>query len=113
MLIFPTGELKMLFKIIGAPNGPDKVTGRAKYAADIHPPGTLWGKCLRSPLPHARITRIDLSAAADLSGVHAVLTAKDLPNKLIGRSVYDMPVLAYDHIRFAGERIAAVAADDP
>ena len=103
----------MLFKIIGAPNGPDKVTGRAKYAADFHPPGTLWGKCLRSPLPHARITRIDLSAAVNLPGVHAVLTAKDLPNKLIGRSVYDMPVLAYDHIRFAGERIAAVAADDP
>jgi CO/xanthine dehydrogenase Mo-binding subunit len=105
-------QLSHTFKPIGAPNGPDKVTGCAKYAADIHFPNTLWGMCLRSPLPHARITRIDLHRATSLPGVHGVLTAKDLPNTLIGRSVYDMPVLAYDHIRFAGERIAVVAAEN-
>jgi len=65
--------------------GEDKVTGRQRYTADVLLPGTLWGKALRSTLPHARIVRIDTSAARALPGVHAVLTADDLPDRLIGR----------------------------
>src|ERR671931_2792289 len=100
-------------KALGRVEGPAKVSGQATYAADIRLPGMVWGKALRSPLPHARIVRIDTSAAERLPGVLAVLTAKDLPDLLIGRRVYDMPVLARDRVRFVGEKVAVVAAEDP
>jgi CO/xanthine dehydrogenase Mo-binding subunit len=107
----------MTYKAVGKPigrvEGPAKVTGAATYSADIQLPGMVWGKALRSPLPHARIVRIDGSAAERLPGVLAVLTAKDLPDLLIGRRVYDMPVLAKDRVRFVGEKVAIVAAQDP
>ena len=71
------------FKWIGTrpvrPDGVDKVTGRATYGADFSLPGMLWGKVLRSPHAHARIVGIDTSKARDLVGVHAVITADDLP----------------------------------
>jgi len=100
-------------KPIGRVEGPAKVTGAATYSADIRLPNMAWGKALRSPLPHARIVRIDTGAAERLPGVLAVLTAKDLPDLLIGRRVYDMPVLAKDRVRFIGEKVAIVAAEDP
>lgn len=93
-------------------DGFDKVTGRAKYTADVDLPGILWGKSLRSPYPHAKILQIDITAAKALPGVHAVLTGKDVQGVLYGRRLRDIPVLAWDHVRFAGERVAAVAADD-
>jgi CO/xanthine dehydrogenase Mo-binding subunit len=103
-------------KVFGQPlarvDGPEKVTGKAKYSADINLPGTLWGKSLRSPYPHARIVSIDIAAAKALPGVHAVLTGDDVRGILYGRRLRDVPVLAWDHVRFAGERVAAVAADD-
>lgn len=98
---------------VGHVEGPDKVTGRARYAADIVLPGTLWGKCLRSPFPHARIVSIDASRARQLPGVHAVITGADIPATLIGRRILDMPVLARDRVRFVGEKVAAVAAASP
>src|SRR5579884_179618 len=71
------------YSTIGQPvpriEGPDKVTGATRYAADVLLPGTLWCKVLRSPLPHARIVRIDTRRAAALPGVRAVLTGADLP----------------------------------
>jgi CO/xanthine dehydrogenase Mo-binding subunit len=100
-------------KSIGRVEGPAKVTGAATYSADIRLPNMVWGKALRSPLPHARIVRLDTSAAERLPGVLAVLTAEDLPDLLIGRRVYDMPVLAQDRVRFIGEKVAIVAAEDP
>ena len=60
-------------------DGPDKVTGRARYGADILLPNLLVGKLLRSPHPHARIRNIDASRALALPGVKAVVTAADLP----------------------------------
>lgn len=60
-------------------DGTDKVTGRALYGADFQAAGLLYGKILRSPHAHARIKSIDTTRAAALSGVRAVLTAKDLP----------------------------------
>jgi carbon-monoxide dehydrogenase large subunit len=99
-------------KPLGRVEGPAKVTGAAAYAADIRLPGMLWGKAVRSPLPHARIVHIDTAAAKRLPGVLAVLTAADLPDILIGRRVYDMPVLARDRVRFIGEKVAVVAATD-
>jgi CO/xanthine dehydrogenase Mo-binding subunit len=100
-------------KALGRVEGPAKVSGRATYAADVLLPGMIWGKVLRSPLPHARILRIDASKAAGMPGVLAVLTARELPDVLTGRRVYDMPVLARDRVRFIGEKVAVVAAEEP
>src|SRR6266542_2809521 len=92
-------------------DGPDALTGEAKYAADIVRPGMVWAKVLRSPVPHARIVSIDATRAKALPGVRAVLTGIDLPDYRLGRSMRDMPVLARDRVRFIGEKIAAVAAE--
>src|SRR5262249_3831537 len=60
-------------------DGLDKVTGHARYGADVHMPGLLHGKVLRSPHAHARIRSIDTSKAEALPGVRAVATARDFP----------------------------------
>ncbi len=93
-------------------DGVAKTTGAARYAADTDLPGMLWMKALRSPYPHARIVRIETSRAQRLPGVHAVLTGADVEGVLYGRRLRDVPALAHGHVRFAGERVAAVAADD-
>ncbi len=101
--------------IIGAPvpqiEGPAKVTGRTRYAADVDLPGMLWGKILRSPHPHARILSIDASAAWSVPGVKAVVTGQDAPGHLMGKVLRDMPVLCWDKVRYIGDRVAAVAAE--
>ena len=101
--------------IIGSPTprleGPDKVTGRAVYASDIVLPGMLWAKVLRSPIAYGRIKSIDASKALALPGVHDVITGQDLTGLLIGRKIYDMPLLADGVVRFIGEKVAAVAAE--
>ena len=89
--------------------GPDKVTGAARYAADYVLPGMAWGRILRSPYPHARILSIDTAAARALPGVYAVVTGKDFPY-YAGRAIRDHAVLAVDTVRFVGDRVAAVAA---
>ena len=93
--------------------GPDKVTGQARYTADVLLPGMLWGKVLRSPFPHARIVSIDTSKAKALPGVHAVVTGQDIPDRRVGRRLKDFPVLARDRVVFVGEKVAAVAAESP
>ena len=92
--------------------GPDKVSGKAIYAADISLPGVLWGRVLRSPYPYARIVSVDTSQAEALPGVHAVVTGQDISDAKIGRRMVDMPILAQGVVRFVGEKVAAVAADD-
>jgi CO/xanthine dehydrogenase Mo-binding subunit len=84
---------------VGRAEGPEKVTGAAVYPADINLPGTLVGKCLRSPYAYARIRSIDASAARRVPGVHAVLTGFDIPEMLVGRFLRDMPTLARDVVR--------------
>src|SRR5262249_2562904 len=91
--------------------GFGKVTGQTKYAADLPFEGLLWAKVLRSPLPHGRIVKIDTSRAKALAGVRAVLTGADVANVFVGTRVKDQPVLVTDRVRFAGEAVAAVAAD--
>ena len=107
----------MAHRIIGKPigrlDGIDKVSGEARYSGDVTLPGLVWGAALRSPLPHARILRIDTSKATALPGVLAVLAARDVPNVLVGRRMFDMPILARDRVRFIGEKVAVVAALDP
>jgi CO/xanthine dehydrogenase Mo-binding subunit len=103
------------FAAIGQPvpqeEGPDKVSGKALYAADVLLPGMLWGKVLRSPYAHANIVSIDTTRARQVPGVHAVLTGQDLPDRRVGRLLRDIPVLARDRVLFVGEKVAAVAAE--
>ena len=87
---------------------PEKLTGEAKYTADIRLPGMLHGKILRSPHPHARILAVDASASAKLPGVYAVLTPFDAPD---GRVAPDVRILD-TKARFVGDEVAAVAATD-
>ena len=105
------------FLTVGKPeprvDGRHKVTGKAIYAADRTFQGIAWGKVLRSPLPHARITKINVSRAKKHPGVLAVLTADDVSNQLVGRQLRDMPILAQDRVRFIGEKVAAIAAESP
>ncbi|HLG74178.1 MAG TPA: xanthine dehydrogenase family protein molybdopterin-binding subunit [Chloroflexota bacterium] len=107
----------MSYSVIGTPvtrvEAVGKVTGAERYAANVLLPGTLWGKALRSPHAHARIVRIDASRARQAPGVHAVLTAADIPDMLIGRRLHDVTVLARDRVRHIGEKVAVVAADEP
>ena len=103
---------KIIGQSIPRVEGAEKVSGALRYAADALRPGVLWGKVLRSPLPHARILHIDTSKAKKLPGVKAIITAADINPKLIGAMLQDMPVLAQDRVRYAGEDIAAVAAID-
>src|SRR5918911_3545137 len=92
--------------------GPLKVTGAARYTADVHMPGMLWLAYTRSPYPHARIVSVDTSAARQVPGVDAVLTGADLPETArFGRRIQDWPVLARDRVRFIGDRVAAIAAE--
>jgi xanthine dehydrogenase D subunit len=96
------------------PDGPAKVCGTFAYANDLRADGMLWGATTRSPHPHARIASVDTAAARAMTGVHAVLTARDVPGEeAFGLVVRDEPVLADDVVRFAGEPVAVVAADDP
>lgn len=104
---------RVVGKPIGRVDGIAKVSGEARYAGDVTLPGLVWGKALRSPLPHARILRIDTSKARALPGVLGILTARDLPPVLVGRRMFDMPLLARERVRFIGEKVAAVAALDP
>src|SRR6266508_4609153 len=86
--------------------GPEKVTGRARYAYDVRLPGQVYARVLRSPLPHARVRRIDVAKAEALPGVHAVLCADNAPE--IGW--YRDSFLFDRTLRFVGEEVAAVAA---
>jgi len=110
-------------KWIGArtirPDGADKVTGRAQYSADYTMPGMVWGKVLRSPHAHAVIKSIDTSKAEALPGVKAVVTAKDIVEFPLDKSVMlgiqDMRwmcrnVMAREKALFHGHPVAAVAA---
>lgn len=89
-----------------------KVTGARRYTADIVRQGTLWGKIVRSTLPHARILHIDVSKASSLTGVKAVITGADIKPHLIGAKLKDLPVLARDRVLYAGQDVAAIAAVD-
>ena len=104
-------------------DGADKVTGRARYGADVRLPRMLYGRVKRSPVAHARLTRVDTSKAEALEGVLAVITADDLPDPgdrivptlrgLTPLSWLRGFLLARDKLLFRGHPIAAVCATDP
>lgn len=97
---------------VGRTEGPEKTTGSAKYGEDATLPGMLWARVLRSPSPHARIVSVDTSAAEAVPGVHAVITGADLEGVRTGGQWKDEPILVWDRVRFVGDPVAAVAADD-
>jgi 4-hydroxybenzoyl-CoA reductase subunit alpha len=94
-------------------DGVEKVTGRARYTADIAASGALSGAILRSPLAHGRIVRVNTSRARALPGVRAVITGDDcdVPYGVIPIAQNEFP-LARERVRYRGEPVAAVAADD-
>lgn len=107
------------FKVVGTrakrPDGLDKVTGRARYGADLNAPGQLVALMLRSPYAHARIKKIDTSKAEKLPGVKAVITAADLPDLTGGNSgLFDTleNCMARDRALYDGHAVAGVAAID-
>jgi len=94
-------------------DAPGKVTGALRYAGDMVMPGMLHMQVLRSPHPHALIKSIDTSAAEAMPGVACVITAADVPGvDGFGVFVHDQPVMAKDRVRYVGEAVAAVAAED-
>lgn len=94
-------------------DAPSKVSGRLRYAGDMTMPGMLHVQVLRSPHPHARIVSIDTSAAEAMPGVEGVITSADVPGEDgFGVFVNDQPVMARDKVRYVGEAVAAVAAED-
>ncbi len=90
----------------------EKATGRSLFSSDVMLPGMLQAKVLRSPHAHARIVSIDTTRAERLPGVRCVVTGKDAPDTRRGFILYDQHVLAKQIVRWAGEPIAAVAADN-
>ncbi len=91
-----------------------KVTGEFAYSSDLHAAGMLWGVTVRSPHAHAKIVELDISAALRMAGVHAVLTHADVPGqKTYGLEFADQPVLAAERVRYYGEPVALVAAEEP
>ena len=108
-------EMTREFRLIGTrplrPDGLDKVTGRARYGADMALPGMLYAAVIRSPHAHARILRIDASAALALDGVKAVVTRADFPDGLTGDDlVLQENSMAGDTALYDGHAVAAVAA---
>ena len=94
-----------------------KVTGRALHVGNIEMPGMLHVAVLRSPYPHARITRIEKSRAEALNGVAVVLTGADVAkmpgvDPYYGPAFRDQPILAVDKVCYVGDPVVAVAAKD-
>lgn len=90
----------------------EKVTGRARYVTDVHLPGMLVGRALRSPHPHARILNIDTTEARKVPGVKVVLTGAEVEQNKWGPVTKDEYLLARDKVRFVGDEVAAVVAVD-
>ena len=95
------------------PDGVAKLSGEFEYAQDLWAEDMLWGATTRSPHPRARIVSVDIGPALAIGGVHAVLTAEDVPGRAtFGLEHPDQPVLASEEVRYWGEPVAVVAAED-
>ena len=95
----------------------DKATGRAEYTHTMRLPGMLHAKVFRSDTPHGRILSIDTAEAAALPGVHGVYKGEDIlkvmPVPYYGPAFHDQPILALEKVRYVGEPVAVVLAEDP
>jgi CO/xanthine dehydrogenase Mo-binding subunit len=98
-------------------DGVAHVTGRTQYVDDVRVPNMLWAKALRSPVHHAGIKKLDTKKAAAIKGVQAIITWEDVPRLVYGHLEAlgipgDEPLLAKDEVRYKGQPIAFVAAED-
>lgn len=104
------------YRVIGTPvervDGPEMLSGQALYGPDVKLPGMLWGKILRSPIPHGKVLRVDGEKARKHPGVKAVISARDVPTRRYGYAIEDEHIFAIDKVRYVGQPVAAVAAID-
>lgn len=114
---FPTLDFENEMRVIGTtvqrPEAREKVTGEAVYSDDISFPGMLYGAVLRTGIPHGVVKNIDITRAERLEGVHAVLTAEDIPGRINhGLIIQDWPALVGEgeKVRYVGDAVALVAA---
>ncbi len=103
--------MKVVGTSVPRPDALDKVTGAARYPADLLRPGMLHAAAVFAHRPSARVLEIDASEALATPGVCAVLTAKDVPYNRFGLIEADQPLLCEDVVRFYGDRVALVVAD--
>ena len=98
---------------VSRPDGVAKVRGEFAFSSDLRAPRMLWGVTVRSPWPHARIEHVDVGPALAVGGVRSALVAADVPLPgIFGIEHADQPVLARHEVRFSGEPVALVAAED-
>ncbi len=117
-VVGPPRQRSGLTGVVGSsarrPDGALKVKGDFAFSSDLWAEGMIWGATVRSPHPRALIASVDVSDALRIPGVRCVLTHEDVPGqKNYGLEVADQPVLAVDEVRYQGEPVAVVAADDP
>jgi CO/xanthine dehydrogenase Mo-binding subunit len=110
----PRLEAGQVGRSVARRDAAEKLRGRAEFAGDLVLPHMLHGKVLRSPVAHARVRSIDAREAERIPGVVCVLTAEDLADldPYWGHAIRDRPIVAVDKVRFAGEPVAAVAAEN-
>jgi CO/xanthine dehydrogenase Mo-binding subunit len=112
-------KAKQVLKVAGKEarrvDGIEKVTGKALYTGDLQLPGMAHAKILRSPVAHARLVKVDASKAQQLTGVIATLTRDDIKdfNYRYGATYKDQSIVAVDKVRYVGDPVAAVLAEDP
>ena len=104
-------KLKTIGKPINRMDAIEKVTGKARYTFDVQLPGMLWGRWVTSPLPHARVKSVDTSAAERYPGVRAVHVLERVLSIAKLRDPKAEQSQRYPTVRYAGQPIAAVAAD--
>jgi CO/xanthine dehydrogenase Mo-binding subunit len=110
---------KQVLKVAGKEarrvDGIEKVTGKALYAGDLRLPGMAYAKIVRSPVAHARLVKVDASKARQLTGVIATLTRDDIKdfNYKYGATYKDQSIVAVDKVRYVGDPVAAVLAEEP
>jgi len=104
-------DMSIVGKGVPLREGYPKVTGTEKFAPDRGLAGALWMKILRSPHPHAKIKKIDVTEAEALSGVKAIITHKDVPLKEISDEVIWKSKVLEDRVRYVGDEVAAVVAE--
>jgi CO/xanthine dehydrogenase Mo-binding subunit len=104
------------YRVIGTSvervDGPEMLTGQALYGPDMKLPNMLWGKILRSPIPHGKVLRVDAEKAKKHPGVKAVICARDVPARRYGYAIEDEYIFAVDKVVYVGQPVAAVAARD-
>ncbi len=103
--------MPLIGRSVPRPDGPAKVTGRARYVDDVTRPGTLVGATLRSTVARGRLRGIVKDASFDWTGL-TVVTAENVPANVVALIEEDQPVLASDDVRHAGEPLALVAGED-